>query len=296
MRMASWSSFRHPPEGSTFLLPDVNAGVVGVGTDVESALDDLVAARRSRWWCDGPPLRDIEEAKEFVEDVGFCLLFGGREARYPSLREASRDDSRPRLPSGWGDDLEAMWTWKDELPVRGEAWLGKYLSGKQTLIAPGLLADLYEYAGVPEDFHAAHDLGPVAVKVATHLLHEGPTPTRTLRAIFGESAKTVDKAVADLGRKLLVTNYGVEETGSGWASCVLELTARAFTVPSQGSRAERDAGAAACFLDTMITTRPGDLRRAFGWPRERADAALPALSREAPRATPSAARAPGRSG
>ncbi|KUO16827.1 hypothetical protein [Streptomyces dysideae] len=79
--------------------------------------------------------------------------------------------------------------------------------------------------------------------------------------------------LTELGRRLLITNYGVEE-GPGWASCVIELTARVFSVPSHGSRAERDARAAARFVDTMVEAKPAALCRAFGWSRERAVAAL----------------------
>lgn len=235
---------------------------------------ELEQARAERWWCDRPPLRTIEEARDYLDNVGFSLLFSGTEARYPSLREASRDDSATRSQSGWGDDFEAMWTWKDELPVRGHAWLGRYLSGKQTLLAPALLADLYEHEGRPDDFRAADDLSPAATRVATHLLNDGPTATRLARGVLGLSPKAVNKAIAELGRRLLVTNFGIEETGSGWASCVLELTARAFDVPSPGSRRSRDAAAAARFVDTMIVAEPRDLQRAFRWSGDRAATAL----------------------
>jgi hypothetical protein len=244
--------------------------MVGGGADVT----ELEQARAQRWWCDRPPLRTIQEARAYLDDVGFALLFGGADARYPSLREASRDDAAAHSQSGWGDDLQAMWTWKDELPVRGLAWLGRYLSGKQTLLTPALLADLYEYEGRPDDFRACGDLSPAATQVATHLLHDGPTATRRARAVLDLSPRVVNKAITELGRGLLVTNYGVEETGSGWASCVLELTARAFDVPSPGARADRDAAAAARFADTMIAAEPRDLQRAFRWTRDRAANAL----------------------
>jgi hypothetical protein len=253
-------------------------------------VDDLADERALRWWADRPPLQTRSQAREFVDDLGFCLLFGGRDARYPSLREASRDDSKPRLPSGWGDDLEAMWTWKDEMPPHGEAWLGRYLSGKQTLIATDLLADLYEFDGQPDDFRSAPGLTPVAVRLAEHLQHEGPTSTRVLRAVSGASAKAVDKAVAELGRLLLVTNYGVQEDGGGWASCVLELTARAFTVPGPAERAQRDAAAAARFVDTMIEARPIDICRAFKWSRDRAVSALAAVGPEPLRSAQTSSR------
>ncbi|GGS85132.1 AlkZ-related protein [Streptomyces chromofuscus] len=233
----------------------------------------IAEARRKRWWQDGPPLRSLEEAQEYIEDVGICLLFGGAAARYPSLREVSRDESLPRLPSGWGQDLEAMWTWKDTLPVKGGAWLGRYLSGKQTLLSCRLLADLYEFEGEEDDVLSAAGLSEEAGRLAGLLLDEGPMSTRALREAVGVTGKRFDQVLTELGRRLLITNYGVEE-GPGWASCVIELTARAFSVPSGGSRAERDALAAARFADTMVEAKPAAVCRAFGWSRERAVAAL----------------------
>ncbi|KUO15315.1 AlkZ-related protein [Streptomyces dysideae] len=233
----------------------------------------VVEARRERWWQDGPPLRSLAEAREYIEDVGISLLFGGAAARYPSLREASRDESLPRLPSGWGQDLEAMWTWKDTLPVQGRAWLGRYLSGKQTLLSGQLLADLYEFEGKEDDVLSVVGLSEEAGRLAGLLLDEGPMATRALRDAVGVTGKRFDQILTELGRRLLITNYGVEE-GPGWASCVIELTARVFSVPSQGSRAERDARAAALFVDTMVEAKPAALCRAFGWSRERAVAAL----------------------
>lgn len=241
-------------------------------------MTDLHTQRLQRWWCDEPPLRTIEEAQEFVDDVGFAVLFGGAKAAYPCLREVSRDDSAPMLKAGWGEDLEMMWTWKDELPVLGRAWLGRYLGGKQTLLAPALLADLYEFDGEPDDFDAANDLSPTARMVAELLLAEGPTPTGAGRAMLGMAAKTFDRGVAELGRRLLVTHYGVHDTGSGWPSCVLELTARVFDVPAPGGRATRDAAAAARYVDTMVQATPRDLKRAFGWPIDRAAAALQSVT------------------
>ncbi|MFE1145973.1 hypothetical protein ACFW42_02350 [Streptomyces albidoflavus] len=235
----------------------------------------LAEARRERWWRMGPPLRSLDEAREYIEDVGLSLLFGGGAARYPSLREASRDVTLRREPSGWADDIEAMWTWKDTLPVTGDAWLGRYLSGRQTLLAPGLLADLYPHPGDEDDVEHAPGLSPEARRVAVHILAEGPLSTRRLRSELGVAGKTFDRAVTELGRSLLVTNYGVEK-GPGWDSCVIELTSRAFSVPSPDARFERDARAAAVFADTMVKVRPGDLCRTFGWTRERAAEALAA--------------------
>src|ERR1700691_452571 len=36
---------------------------------------DLQQLRRERWRLDGKPIRTIEEARAFVEAVGFCLMY-----------------------------------------------------------------------------------------------------------------------------------------------------------------------------------------------------------------------------
>lgn len=152
-------------------------------------MSEITEARLERWWRTGPPLSTIEEAREYVDDVGISLLFGGAAARYPSLREASRDESLPRLPSGWADDIEAMWAWKDTLPLEGRTWLGRYLSGRQTLLSPQLLADLYEFAGEDDDAVCAPGLSEDARRLASLLLDNGPMTTRTLRTTLGVTGK-----------------------------------------------------------------------------------------------------------
>jgi hypothetical protein len=127
-----------------------------------------------------------------------------------ALREATRDDSAPRLRAGWGADLEAMWEWKDALPARVARWLGRYLQRKQTLLSPGLLACPYQFDGAAEDFLSVPDLSPTAGRMATHLLGEGPTSTRVLRS-FASSARAADAAIIELGQALLVTLYGVDD-------------------------------------------------------------------------------------
>ncbi|KOX11240.1 hypothetical protein [Nocardiopsis sp. NRRL B-16309] len=237
-------------------------------------MSDLTQARLNRWWCDRPTIRTMDEAREFVDDVGFAVLFGGNRPTYPCLREISRDDGARMLPAGWGEDLERLWTWKDTLTVQGRAWLGRYLGGRQTLLSPDLLADLYEYPGAPDDFTRCTHLGPNARRLAELLLLEGPTDTRTARAVLGLKSREFDKVAAELCRSLLITYYGVTSGGPGWPASVVELTARAFDVPGPRPRAERDASAAARFTDTMVEATPRQLQRAFRWDRERAEDAL----------------------
>jgi hypothetical protein len=231
---------------------------------------DLQAARAKRWWQTRRPVRSLERAAAFVQDVGFALLFPARGVDRPSLYHAATD----RLTGTfweveWGPDAERVWGWKDELPLRGLAWYGKLLTGRASLVAPGLLADLYPRSGHPDDFTEA-TLSEEARRIAEVLLLSGPTSTAALREILSMEGRRgqarFSSAVSELGRGLVVTNYGVEAKSGGWPAAVLELTARVFEVPGRGTLEERRTSAARTFLRTVVEAEPALLARCFGWP------------------------------
>lgn len=205
-----------------------------------------------------------------MEDIGFALLFPARGVELPSLYNAATE----RLTATfweveWGPDSERVWGWKDELPLRGMAWYGKLLTGRASLLSPSLLADLYPRSGRADDFTEA-PLSDDARRIAEMLLLSGPTATGVLREALGLEAKKgqvrFSTAVTELGRNLVVTNYGVEEKQGGWPAAVLELTARVFKVPGRGTPANRQLSATEGFLRTMLAAEPAQLARTFGWP------------------------------
>jgi hypothetical protein len=245
---------------------------------------DLQTARAKRWWQTRRPVRSIDRAAAFVEDVGFALLFPARGVDLPSLYNAATD----RLTGTfweveWGPDAERVWGWKDELPLRGRAWYGKLLTGRASLLAPGLLADLYPRSGRPDDFTEA-PLSDDARRIAEVLLLSGPTSTSALREILSMEGRKgqarFSSAVSELGRGLVVTNYGVEAKAAGWPAAVLELTARVFEVPGRGPLEDRHASAARAFLRTMLVAEPAQLARSFGWPGADARRYLAGLANE----------------
>jgi hypothetical protein len=231
----------------------------------------LERARQARWWQTRAQIKTINRASAFIEDVGFALLFPKPGVALPSLWDVVRDDPRG---DGWGPDLAQMWAWKDELPSRRLAWYGRFLMGQPSLVAPGLLADLYpdQRSGLGEDARRVLDI----------LRVDGPQPTTVLRTAAGMAGKKgsaqFTRAVTQLGRALMVTHRGVDDTGPGWPSVVLDLTERVFAVPGPDPVEVRRRRAAARFLATVLDARPADLARAFGWPRDEAGQHLSAVS------------------
>ncbi len=241
---------------------------------------DLERTRAERWWAGRAKVTRIDRAAAFIEDVGFALLFPNRGIVLPSLYDVASD--RPLFsPAGdWGPDADRVWGWKDELPERGLAWYGRFLRGRPSLLAPSLLGDLYGRRGRPDDFEEAQ-LSPRAYRIARILLRSGPQSTAALREALDVEGKRASeefqRAIAELGRALIITHFGTADEGGTWPVPVLELTARAFRIPSPGRRSRLRA--AERFLGTMIAAKPTDLARTFGWPVEEAREKLETLVR-----------------
>ncbi|WP_406195352.1 hypothetical protein OG920_08490 [Streptomyces europaeiscabiei] len=243
------------------------------------SVDSILHAQRiSRWRMDQPPLRTADEAASYIADLGFVVLFGDKTASYPSLREAGRDSEAQLLPAGWGEDLELVWTWKDMLPTEQRAWCGRFVAGRQSLLSPYMLDMLYPHAGDPEDFRMVA-LSPTAKQIAQHLLLEGPTSMRLIREAFGLDGKVAQRILTELGRSLLITNFGTRQDGPGWPSCVIELTSRAFFPDPAVRRGPSRHEAASAFLDTMVRGTTRELFRAFRWTAKEAASVLGDLDR-----------------
>lgn len=241
---------------------------------------DLERARAERWWAGRAKVTRIDRAAAFIEDLGFALLFPNRGIVLPSLYDVASD--RPLFsPAGdWGPDADRVWGWKDELPRRGLAWYGRFLRGRPSLLAPPLLGDLYARSGRPDDFEEA-GLSPRAHRIARILLRSGPQSTAALREALDVEGKRASeefqRAIAELGRALVVTHFGTGDEGGSWPVPVLELTARAFRIPPRGRRSRLRA--AGRYLDTMVAAKPPELARTFGWPVDEARSLLDTLVR-----------------
>lgn len=246
-------------------------------------MDDLEGARARRWWRTGRRVGSLKRAAAFVDDVGFALLFPKSGVALPSLWEAATDRTISHLGEEWGPDAERVWGWKDELPLRGLAWYGRFLRGRPSFLSPSLLADLYPRRGRPDDFEEAN-LSPDAHRIARTLLRSGPLSTGTLREAQGvegrRGGEAFTQAVTELGRDLVVTHFGVEDEGAGWPSAILELTARAFRIPRRRDPEAARLRATRTFLDTMVLAQPRDLSTAYGWGAKVARSALEELVKQ----------------
>lgn len=213
---------------------------------------------RERLWLPSRRPASLRAAGQFINKIGFALLFPAEKIMAPSLYEAIAGPDAVPFKDGMGESESKVWQWKDELPDAGLAWSGKLIHKRSTLLSPGLLGLLYEGNGEPED-HRAFNLMPEARRIADALAG-GPLPTSALRELIGNRSR-YDRAMVELQRHLLVSSAGTQEQRTGWPAVLVDLTCRIFDVGQARSR----EGAALHFLRTMFVAEPVQLAKAFAW-------------------------------
>jgi hypothetical protein len=176
-------------------------------------------------------------------------------------------------------EMARCWAWKDELPARSLACVGKHLGRWSALIAPRLLPSLYALTGRtggPEDFREA-ELTPLQLEVAEAVLAEGPLTGPDIRALVGSDKKQVDAAIVVLQRALVLTNAGVVEQKQGWGAIASDLLARRFDVSKPPEEDEARRILAATVLESSGELSAADLGGALGWRVKRSREALDTL-------------------
>ena len=190
---------------------------------------ELQQHRREKWRLDGKPVRTIETARAFLEDVGFCLMYPQRPALLvPTFMGAfvGSDDRLPEWQHAFKDSRAAEAT---ELMVRllrertaFEANLGDENNG--LLVAASVFPYFYAMIGErnPKLAPRAGSRSPysqLAADAFALIQREGALSKQRLleRLGGGLSTAALDKALAELWSKLRITrvDYSPAE-GSVW--------------------------------------------------------------------------------
>jgi Winged helix DNA-binding domain len=222
-----------------------------------------------------PRIKTIKTAARWLERGGIATLFPGADLVLPSLWEAVsgrldvdwaiRDDEGRYV--SFTPEMEKCWRWKDELPERGLACVGKHLGRWSALVAPRLVPALYALTGrrgALDDFRDA-DLSQLQREVAEAVLEAGPATGPELRTLVGADKKRVDAAVLVLQRALVLTNSGLVEQKQGWGAIAVDLLARRFPVQSLPDEGDARRHLAATVVGSCGEVSAADLGGALGW-------------------------------
>jgi hypothetical protein len=225
-------------------------------------------------------LRTLEEARAFVQEVGFCHFWPVKGVELPNLFHAIAGRVRP-VPMEHDDpDLSKCWGWKDEALDKKWWYYGKFLRRRATLISLAEIPFFYalsENYGSLDDYLQEYADGRMAVEakaIYEALLEHGPLDTIRLRREANLAAKSAkgrfEKALTDLQVGLKVLPVGVAQAGAWRYAFVHELFPRWFPgVPEQAraiGREEARRHILLRYLQTVIAATPGQVAWHFGWP------------------------------
>ena len=85
----------------------------------------------------------IEHACKFVKKVKICTIFNSNKVKYTSLWENVDLPDKQRGEKGWGERMNAVWTWKAGLPAEypNEIYYGKIKGGFAVLMDMDYMAN-----------------------------------------------------------------------------------------------------------------------------------------------------------
>src|SRR5512136_3061598 len=235
-----------------------------------------------------------EEAKAFVDEVGYCLLFPS-QVELPSLWDAIAGRVVKTYSSHSGYEIERTWGWKDDSLNKKRWYYGKLLRHKATLVSLEFLPNFYalseNYGDYEHDYLDEYRQGRLSAEakaIYEALLKNGALDAVRLRResrMSSEASKPrFEKALTELQIGLKVLPVGIAEAGAWRYAFIYEALPRWLPDVPERARGIGRAQARCAILDQYLrnviaTTLPG-AARVFGWPLDEARRTAEALAQK----------------
>lgn len=166
-------------------------------------------------------VRTVEEALEFINEVGFCFAFAARNSELPCLWHATCGERNPQWPEHTHHDpyVSLVWVAKDALAAERKIYYGKALKRRPSMISLEYFPCFYAVSGrneKPDDYLALYmrgELSPQAKHIMDALSESSPQTTAELKMSSGLSHPrkryAFDRAMAELQMNLYVVKFGI---------------------------------------------------------------------------------------
>jgi hypothetical protein len=222
-------------------------------------------------------VRTVEEARAFVEEVGFCHFWPIKGIEMPNLFHAIAGRVRP-VPMEHDDpDISKCWGWKDGALDKKWWYYGKLLRRRATLVSLDVLPAFYacsENYGSLDDYLQEYTDGLMTAEakaIYEALLEHGPLNTIRLRRetrMSAESAKSrFERALVELQVGLKALPVGVAEAGAWRYAFVYDIVQRHFPeLPEQARQIKRSEARrilVSQYLDNVAAVDQTMIRKVF---------------------------------
>jgi hypothetical protein len=123
-------------------------------------------------------IKTIEDAASFVKKIQICTVFPSDKTDLTSLYEHVDLPEKQPGEKGWGQRVEAVWPWKNQLPARypAEIYYGKIKGGLAVLMTMDYLDEVH----FPAAYQPVESLKLLAQQIFQKI-HMEPWTTTDLR-------------------------------------------------------------------------------------------------------------------
>ncbi len=238
---------------------------------------DIHQLRREKWRLDGKPIRTIEEARAFIESVGFCLMYPTRPPMpVPTFigAFAGSDDHLPTWKHAFSDPraIDATSLMVRLLRERSAYEANVFDENNAFLVAASAFPFFYALVGERNPKLAPKEgprspYSPLACDAFELILRNGPISKEKLQASLGKSVSlpALDKALGELLAKLRITrvDYKTHEGGSYW-DVLYRWSPDAVREAVNISVPQALSALVSKYLDCVVAAEPSEIENFLG--------------------------------
>lgn len=238
---------------------------------------ELEQRRREKWRLVGQPVRTLEEARAFIESVGFCLMYPLPAAEAKGLRLIL-----PTFLGAYAGEAEKLPTWQHafrdpraqeatELMVRllrdRSAYEAPLFGETNFLVAASVFSYFYALVGDRTTKHDRSDrsLSPLAHDVLDAVQREGPVSKPRLREVLGgePSGAALDRALNELWSRMRITRVDYNPREGGFWDLLYRWSPEAVNDGMHLSTAEALSALISKYLDCVAAAEPKEVEDFF---------------------------------
>ncbi len=237
----------------------------------EQQLQEL---RREKWRLNGQPVHTLEEAREFIESVGFCMLYPQRPPVLAPTFVGACKGSDEKLPTFQMAFADAGARAAKDLMVRllreKAAYEANVFPENNFLVSASVFPYFYGLVGdrnprQPPKSGARSEYSPLAVDAFHIIQKEGPISKYRLRELLGGdiSEAALDRALDELWAKLRITRVDYKQDEGVFWDVLFRWSPQAVRQGMHVSFAESLTALVSKYLDCVLAAQQEEVEQFF---------------------------------
>jgi hypothetical protein len=234
----------------------------------------LQELRREKWRLNGRPIRTLEEAREFIDSVGFCLLYPQRPPVLAPTFVGAYAGGDEHLPTRQMAFADAGARDAKELMVRllrdKAAYEANVVPENNFIVSASVFPYFYGMVGdrnprQPPRSGARSEYSPLAVDAFHIVQEEGPISKYRLRELVGGdvSEAALDRALDELWAKLRITRVDHKHDEGVFWDVLFRWSPDAVREGMHVSVAEALTALVSKYLDCVVAAQQEEVEHFF---------------------------------